>query len=120
MRRHAGTAARLMSALSNRHRLLILCMLSDRELSVGELNSRVRLSQSALSQHLAVLRSERLVVTRRSAQTIYYSVATGLAMDVVRLLHDRYCGSAPIKVGRPPVKRRGRSLEPREKTGAFV
>ena len=91
MRRYAADAATLMRALSNRHRLLILCVLSEGELSVGELNSRVRLSQSALSQHLAVLRREQLVTTRRSAQTIYYSVTEGLAMNVVRLLHDHYC-----------------------------
>lgn len=95
MRRHASGAAKLMRALSNSHRLLILCVLSEGELSVGELNRLVRLSQSALSQHLAVLRRERLVSTRRSAQTIYYKVAAGVAMDVVHLLHDHYCGVRP-------------------------
>ena len=92
MRRHAVSAVKLMKALSNSHRLLVFCVLSGGELSVGELNSRVRLSQSALSQHLAVLRRERLVATRRVAQTIYYQVAAGVAMDLVQLLHDHYCG----------------------------
>ncbi len=95
MRRHASGAAKLMRALSNSHRLLILCVLSEGELSVGDLNRLVRLSQSALSQHLAVLRRERLVSTRRAAQTIYYEVADGVAMDVVHLLHDHYCGVRP-------------------------
>ncbi len=98
MRRHAASAAKLIRALSSRHRLLILCLLSEGELSVGGLNRLVRLSQSALSQHLAVLRRERLVSTRRSAQTIYYKVATGVAMEVVHVLHDHYCGvRSPIR-----------------------
>ena len=95
MRRHATGAAKIMRALSNSHRLLILCVLSEGELSVGELNRLVRLSQSALSQHLAVLRRERLVSTRRAAQTIFYQVAAGVAMDVVHLLHHHYCGVRP-------------------------
>lgn len=95
MRRHAGAAARLVRALSNQHRLLMLCVLSEGELSVGELNSRVRLSQSALSQHLAVLRRERLVTTRRAAQTIYYRVAGGIALELIQVLHDHYCGVRP-------------------------
>jgi len=93
MRRHAGGAARLVGALSNQHRLLVLCVLSEGELSVGDLNSRVRLSQSALSQHLAVLRRERLVSTRRSGQTIFYSVTSGIAMELIQVLHDHYCGA---------------------------
>jgi len=92
MRRHAGAASRLIRALSNQHRLLVLCVLSEGELSVGELNTRVRLSPSALSQHLAVLRRERVVTTRRSGQTIYYQVAGGIAMELIHVLHDHYCG----------------------------
>ncbi len=95
MRRHAADAATLIRALSNKHRLLILCVLADGELSVGDLNRLVRLSQSALSQHLGVLRREKLVTTRRSAQTIYYRVESGIAMDVVRLLHDHFCSTRP-------------------------
>ena len=105
MRRHAASAAKLIGALSNRHRLLILCVLSEEESSVGDLNRVVRLSQSALSQHLAVLRRERLVTTRRSAQTIYYKVAPGVAIDVVHLLHDHYCGVRPTTRAQPAVGR---------------
>lgn len=93
MRRHAGSAAGLMRSLANPHRLLVLCALSEGEMSVGELNRRVPLSQSALSQHLAVLRKENLVHTRRDAQTIYYAVKEGPAMEIVRLLHHTYCGT---------------------------
>lgn len=109
MRRHAGGAAKLVRALSNEHRLLVLCVLSEGELSVGELNSRVRLSQSALSQHLAVLRRERLVATRRSAQTIFYRVANGIAMELIRVLHDHYCG-VPARAPSRPAGRRSRPV----------
>lgn len=93
MRRHAGSAARLVRALSSEHRLLVLCALSASELSVSQINRLVQLSPSALSQHLAVLRREKLVQTRREAQTIYYRVTPGIALEVVRLLHDHYCGA---------------------------
>jgi ArsR family transcriptional regulator, virulence genes transcriptional regulator len=105
MRRHAVSAAKLVRALSSEHRLMVLCALSGGELSVSQLNELVRLSPSALSQHLAVLRREGLVRTRREAQTIFYSVTPGVALDVVQLLHDHYCGSGtPAKAG--PVRAR--------------
>lgn len=90
---HAQAAARLMRALASPHRLLVLCALAGGELCVSELNARVRLSQSALSQHLAVLRASGLVQCRRQAQTVYYCVREGPALDVVRLLHRHYCGA---------------------------
>lgn len=94
MRAHAGDASRLLRALANENRLMILCLLADGERSVGQLNGEVDLSQSALSQHLAVLRNEGLVCTRRDAQTIYYSLAEGPAGRVIHLLHDLYCDSS--------------------------
>ena len=92
--RHADSAARLLKALANPHRLQVLCVLGDEELSVGELNERIPLSQSALSQHLKVLREDGLVTTRRASQTVYYRVAPGPAMGVIEVLHRHYC-SAP-------------------------
>lgn len=92
MRVHAGDAARLMKALGHESRLLVLCTLSECEMSVGQLNERVPLSQSALSQHLAKLRRDGLVRTRREAQTIYYSLAEGPSVRIINLLHDIYCG----------------------------
>lgn len=92
MRRHARSAADLLRALGNEQRLLILCTLAEGELSVGALNERIALSQSALSQHLGVLREEDLVATRREAQTIYYRLVPGPALDVIRVLHGHYCG----------------------------
>lgn len=91
MHEHAGDAARLLKALSNEKRLMILCLLVDAERSVGEINAQVDLSQSALSQHLAVLREEGLVQTRREAQTIQYSLAEGPAKRIIATLHSIYC-----------------------------
>ena len=93
MQEHAADAARLMNALGNESRLMILCMLSEKERSVGELNQVVPLSQSALSQQLARLREQGLVRTRRESQTIYYSLVDGPANKVIHLLHDLYCGT---------------------------
>ena len=93
MQEHAADAARLMNALGNESRLMILCMLSEQERSVGELNDVVPLSQSALSQQLARLRQQGLVKTRRESQTIYYSLVDGPANKVIHLLHDLYCGT---------------------------
>jgi DNA-binding transcriptional ArsR family regulator len=91
MREHAAEAARLMNALGNESRLMILCMLAEGEQSVGALNEAIPLSQSALSQQLARLRRDELVETRRESQTIYYSLGEGPAEKVIHLLHDLYC-----------------------------
>jgi len=95
MSSHSADAAGLMKALGNESRLMILCVLADGERSVGDLSEIIPLSQSALSQQLARLRSKDLVRTRRESQTIYYSLAEGPADRVIRLLHDIYCGTAP-------------------------
>ena len=79
----ASRASRLLKAMGNERRLVILCHLSEREHSVTELCQLVGLSQSALSQHLAKLRRDNLVKTRRAAQTVFYSVASP---DVAPLL----------------------------------
>jgi DNA-binding transcriptional ArsR family regulator len=96
MREHAAYAARLLKALVNEKRLMLLCLLVEGECSVGELNAQVELSQSALSQHLAVLREDGLVETRREAQTIFYSLAPGPAERIIATLHDIYCGEKPL------------------------
>lgn len=92
MQEHAADAARLMNALGNESRLMILCMLAEKERSVGELNEAVPLSQSALSQQLARLRRQGLVDTRRESQSIFYSLADGPASTIIHVLHDLYCG----------------------------
>lgn len=87
-------AAELLKAMANPQRLRVLCLLVEREMSVGEINALVPLSQSALSQHLAVLREKNLVSTRREAQTVYYSVADGTVHDVIEVLHRNLCSAA--------------------------
>ena len=91
MKTNAAQAAQLMKALGNDSRLLILCYLSNRELSVSQLNSFLDLSQSALSQHLALLRRDGLVKTRRESQTIYYSLQGDKAKRLIGTLHDIFC-----------------------------
>lgn len=90
--RQAGEAVALLKAMANEARLLVLCHLAESgELSVGALVDRVGLSQSALSQHLAKLREEGLVATRKEAQTVYYSVCDPRAGQLLALLHDLFC-----------------------------
>jgi len=91
LQNNARNASALLKAMSNQHRLLILCQLQVGERSVGELERLVGLSQSALSQHLARLRRDKLVRTRRVAQTIYYSLNGTEATEVIRTLYGLYC-----------------------------
>jgi len=91
-RQQAGQAAGLLKALSNENRLLIMCYLAETgEMSVGDLADKIGLSQSALSQHLAKLREEGLVETRRQSQMIYYRVSDPKAAQLLTLLHDLFC-----------------------------
>ncbi len=87
----ASAAAKLLRALGNERRLMILCQLADGERPVGELQPLVGLSQSALSQHLAVLREEGVVATRRDGQTIWYRIADPAAVKVVATLAEIFC-----------------------------
>lgn len=88
----AAEAASLLRTLSNESRLLVLCHLAESgELAVGELVERIGLSQSALSQHLAKLREEGLVTTRKEAQSVYYRICDPRAQQILALLHDIFC-----------------------------
>ncbi|WP_310533899.1 metalloregulator ArsR/SmtB family transcription factor [Novosphingobium sp.] len=87
----AGRAAALLKLLGNEKRLMVLCQLSEGELSVSELQMRVRLSQSALSQHLALLREQGAVTTRREAQVIFYRIADAAVMRVIETLAELFC-----------------------------
>ncbi|WP_434927655.1 ArsR/SmtB family transcription factor [Shewanella sp. HL-SH8] len=91
MLENAETAAKWLKAIANPYRLMILCLLLDKELSVTELNETVPLSQSALSQHLAVLRAEDLVNTRKSSQVVFYTLKNEQVTEVISILHRRYC-----------------------------
>lgn len=96
----ARRASTLLKAMSNERRLLILCHLAEGERSVGELKSLVGLSQSALSQHLARLRRDRVVRTRRSAQSIIYSLEGEEALTIMEALRRLYVGEAAATRGK--------------------
>jgi ArsR family transcriptional regulator, virulence genes transcriptional regulator len=89
----ADQASDLLKALSNRHRLLIICQLIDGERSVGDLAAFLGLRDSTVSQHLALLRKDGLVSARRDAQTIYYSIASAPAREVLKTLYQVYCAA---------------------------
>ena len=91
MQENAQEAAGLLRALSHEARLLVMCQLGQGELSVGEINDAVRLSQSALSQHLAKLREDGFVSTRREGQTIYYRISDPRVSRLIGALHDIFC-----------------------------
>ena len=91
MKNNAGQAVGLLKQLANENRLWILCQLLEGELSVGELNQRVELSQSALSQHLAKLRQDGLVSTRKDGLNVYYSLDNPAVAKVLETLHGIYC-----------------------------
>ncbi len=99
----AAQAERFLKALGNSHRLMILCELHKGEMSVTRLQRALGFSQSSLSQHLARLRADELVNTRRESQSIYYSLANENVSRVIALLHELFCGKAPER-------------EPRERT----
>lgn len=88
---HANEAANLMKELANKNRLMICCCLGNHEMSVGDLNRLVLLSQSALSQHLSRMRDANLVKTRRESQTIFYRLADNNVLKVIDTLKAIYC-----------------------------
>ena len=88
---NAQEVAGILKQLSNPYRLMILCCLSESELTVGDLNQRIDLSQSALSQHLAKLRESNIVTTRRESQTILYRIANPKIADLLVVLHEKFC-----------------------------
>jgi len=87
----AGQASELLKSLSNPHRLMILCQLLEGERAVGELAAFLDLRSSTVSQHLALLRREGMVTTRRDAQTIYYGIASIPARRILETLFELYC-----------------------------
>jgi len=92
LERKAGEAAGLLKLLANENRLLILCRLAIAgEMSVGDLADAVDLSQSALSQHLAKMREDGLLATRREAQCVFYRIGDPNAARLLALLKTIYC-----------------------------
>jgi len=88
---NAQQVAAILKQLSNPNRLMILCCISSGELTVGDLNTQINLSQSALSQHLAKLRESEIVTTRRESQTIYYRIANQKIKYLLEVLQQQFC-----------------------------
>jgi DNA-binding transcriptional ArsR family regulator len=91
IRENAGEAEEFLKLLANKNRLMLLCSLLDEELCVSDLNERVPLSQSALSQHLATLRQAGTLATRRDKQTIYYRIKDPRVAQILATLADVFC-----------------------------
>jgi ArsR family transcriptional regulator, virulence genes transcriptional regulator len=91
MHKAAGQAGELLKSLANPHRLMILCQLLEGERSVGELAAFLELRGSTVSQHLALLRRDGLVIARREAQTIYYDIASHAARRILETLFELFC-----------------------------
>ena len=94
LRSSAEEASRLMKALSNPARLLLLCQLAQGEQRVGELEAVVGIVQPTLSQQLGVLRDEGLVSTRRESKNIYYQIDSPQALAVLNVLYEQFCNTS--------------------------
>jgi len=111
----AREAERLLKAMASRPRLMILCELLKGERTVTALHEAVGLSMSAMSQHLARLRTDGLVSTRRESQTIFYSLASAGATRMLETLYTIYCSPAdasPAQCETPPTPARARQVTP--------
>ncbi|NKN35035.1 winged helix-turn-helix transcriptional regulator [Agrobacterium sp. a22-2] len=89
----ADDASELLKALANRHRLLILCQLIDGERSVGQLAEFLGIRDSTVSQHLALLRRDRIIAGRRDGQTIWYRIESEPARSVISALYTSFCAT---------------------------
>ncbi len=98
----AEKASELLKSLANRHRLLIVCQLIDGERSVGELTAFLGIRDSTVSQHLALLRKDGVVAARREGQTIFYSIASASAREVLEALYRHYCAPEPLSAAQDP------------------
>lgn len=101
---HAGAAESFLRSIANRHRLMVLCTLTEGEIPAGELGRRLGLTQSNLSRHLATLREEGLVATRREGTTIHYRIASDRVKSLLDMLYAMFC--APEAAGAAPEQHR--------------
>jgi DNA-binding transcriptional ArsR family regulator len=106
MRSQATSAETMLKALGNRHRLMILCRLNDGEQSVGELAAFLDVRDSTVSQHLALLRKDGVVTTRRDGQTIWYALASEPVRRLVGTLYEIYCSPQAVCLTRSPSKKK--------------
>jgi DNA-binding transcriptional ArsR family regulator len=100
----ARDASRFLKALSNRNRLLLLCLLSEGEKTVTELEAALGLRQPAISQQLARLRAEGLIAGRRDGKSIHYRLASDEARQVMMLLYELFCGPGADKTAQAPAQ----------------
>jgi ArsR family transcriptional regulator, virulence genes transcriptional regulator len=107
----ADEASELLRSLGNRHRLLILCQLTEGERSVGDLAGFLELRDSTVSQHLSLLRRDGLVRARRDGQTIWYSITSPPARRVLEALFDIFC--KPASLCERPARQRKHRASPR-------
>jgi DNA-binding transcriptional ArsR family regulator len=110
LKKNASRASLVLKAMSNPSRLMILCQLAEGEKSVSQLEKLIGLSQSGLSQHLAVLRHKGIVATRRQAQSIYYSLASPETKAIMMTLYKVFCAGAAKKRARRARPARALSL----------
>jgi DNA-binding transcriptional ArsR family regulator len=96
LRKRAGEAEAFLRSLASRHRLMILCTLLDGERSVGDLVRRLGLTQSNLSRHLAMLREEGLVATRREGTVIYYRIGSERVRPILAELYRLFCANRKL------------------------
>jgi DNA-binding transcriptional ArsR family regulator len=100
MQTAANDASELLKALSNRHRLLILCQLIGGEKPVGQLADFLGVRDSTASQHIALLRRDRIISGRRDGQTIWYRIASQPAREVMQVLYASYCSGSKSRAAR--------------------
>jgi DNA-binding transcriptional ArsR family regulator len=105
----ADQACNLLKVLAHPHRLAIVCQLSEKSRSVGDLAEQLDIRDSTVSQHLALLRRNGLVTARRDGQTIWYSIGSKAAHEVVRALYQIYCEPAAAECSPAKSKKRARS-----------
>jgi ArsR family transcriptional regulator, virulence genes transcriptional regulator len=98
LKKRAGEAESFLRSLASRHRLMILCSLLDGESSVGELVRRLGLTQSNLSRHLAMLREEGLVTTRREGTVIHYRIGSARVRPILTELYRLFCSDRKASV----------------------
>ena len=106
MRSQAASAETMLKALGNRHRLMILCRLNDGEQSVGDLAAFLDVRDSTVSQHLALLRKDGVVSTRRDGQTIWYALASEPVRRLVGTLYEIYCSPQAVCLTPSPGKKK--------------
>ncbi len=87
-------ATDMLKTIANENRLMILCLINEGEMCVGKLVEKVGLSQSALSQHLALMREKGFVKTRKEAQTVYYQIDSPEIKEIIETLHNRFCNES--------------------------